>query len=152
MPSGEITATSPVDPDVDLEMAIRALTGDIAQVPSAVSAIKIDGKRSYARVRGGEQVALAPRPVTVSRFGAGRREAVVVDGIPMLDVEVDIRNDRHRPEGLVDASEIDLSHGFLSGNYLTAPKVRPRTSCFWLNQPMIRTGARAMVEAAESFA
>lgn len=87
---GEITATSPVDPDVDLEMAIRALTGDIAQVPSAVSAIKIDGKRSYARVRGGEQVALAPRPVTVSRFVAGRREAVVVDGIPMLDVEVEV--------------------------------------------------------------
>ena len=87
---GEITAPSPVDPDVDLEMAIRALTGDIAQVPSAVSAIKIDGKRSYARVRGGEQVALAPRPVTVSRFVAGRREAVVVDGIPMLDVEVEV--------------------------------------------------------------
>lgn len=87
---GEITATSPVDPDADLDPAIRALTGDIAQVPSAVSAIKIDGKRSYARVRGGEQVALAPRPVTVSRFVAGRREAVVVDGISMLDVEVEV--------------------------------------------------------------
>jgi sorbitol/mannitol transport system permease protein len=33
-----------------------------------------------------------------------------------------------------------------------APKVSPRTSCFWLNQPMMRIGAMAMVEAAESFA
>lgn len=44
------------------------LTGDIAQVPSSVSAIKVDGKRAYARVRAGEQVELAARPVTVSRF------------------------------------------------------------------------------------
>jgi hypothetical protein len=36
--------------------------------------------------------------------------------------------------------------------YFTAPKVRPRTSCFWLNQPRIRIGAMAMVEAAESLA
>ncbi len=36
--------------------------------------------------------------------------------------------------------------------YLTAPKVSPRTSCFWLNQPMIRIGAMAIVEAAESLA
>jgi hypothetical protein len=36
--------------------------------------------------------------------------------------------------------------------YFTAPKVRPRTSCFWLNQPRIRIGAMAMVEAALSLA
>ena len=36
--------------------------------------------------------------------------------------------------------------------YFTAPKVRPRTSCFWLNQPMIRIGAMASVEAADSLA
>ncbi|MGH3716255.1 MAG: tRNA pseudouridine(55) synthase TruB [Micromonosporaceae bacterium] len=44
------------------------LTGEIAQVPSAVSAIKVAGKRSYARVRAGEQVELQPRQVTVSRL------------------------------------------------------------------------------------
>ncbi len=37
-------------------------------------------------------------------------------------------------------------------SYFTAPKVRPRTSCFWLNQPRIRIGAMAMVEAALSLA
>ena len=48
--------------------AVAALTGDLQQVPSAVSAIKVDGVRSYARVRAGEQVELAARSVTVSRF------------------------------------------------------------------------------------
>lgn len=47
---------------------IGELTGPISQVPSSVSAIKVDGRRSYARVRAGEQVELAARPVTVHRF------------------------------------------------------------------------------------
>ncbi|MDT7801105.1 MAG: tRNA pseudouridine55 synthase [Actinomycetota bacterium] len=47
---------------------IAKLTGDIQQVPSAVSAVKIDGKRAYARVRAGEDVVIPPRPVTVYRF------------------------------------------------------------------------------------
>ncbi|WP_104178501.1 tRNA pseudouridine(55) synthase TruB [Cryobacterium sp. Y50] len=47
---------------------IENLTGDISQQPSAVSAIKVDGKRAYARVRAGEDVQLPSRPVTVSGF------------------------------------------------------------------------------------
>ncbi|MCU1637092.1 MAG: tRNA pseudouridine(55) synthase TruB [Cryobacterium sp.] len=47
---------------------IAALTGDIDQAPSSVSAIKVDGKRAYARVRAGEEVVLAPRPVSVRTF------------------------------------------------------------------------------------
>jgi tRNA pseudouridine55 synthase len=54
--------------DTAIAAAVAALTGDIEQVPSAVSAIKVDGKRAYARVRAGEDVQLAARPVTVSRF------------------------------------------------------------------------------------
>jgi tRNA pseudouridine55 synthase len=66
---------------------IRALTGHIQQVPSAVSAVKVDGKRAYARVRAGEEVQLAARPVEVSRFDllATRREGAVVE----LDVMVE---------------------------------------------------------------
>ena len=45
-----------------------ALTGAILQRPSAVSAIKVDGRRAYARVRDGEDVELDARPVTVHRF------------------------------------------------------------------------------------
>ncbi|KAA9157601.1 tRNA pseudouridine(55) synthase TruB [Amycolatopsis acidicola] len=47
---------------------IAALTGEIDQVPSAVSAVKVAGKRAYARVRAGEDVELPPRKVTVYRF------------------------------------------------------------------------------------
>ena len=47
---------------------IAALTGPIQQVPSSVSAVKVDGRRAYARVRAGEEVELAARPVVVHRF------------------------------------------------------------------------------------
>lgn len=47
---------------------VLALTGRIEQVPSTVSAIKIDGKRAYARARAGEDVEIPARPVTVSAF------------------------------------------------------------------------------------
>jgi tRNA pseudouridine55 synthase len=51
-----------------VDAGIAKLTGDILQVPSKVSAIKVNGVRSYARVRGGEDFELAARPVTVSSF------------------------------------------------------------------------------------
>ncbi|GAA4848930.1 tRNA pseudouridine(55) synthase TruB [Luteimicrobium xylanilyticum] len=67
---GEVTATT--DAGAVTADAVRAaaatLTGDVLQVPSAVSAIKVDGERAYARVRAGEQVELAARPVTISAF------------------------------------------------------------------------------------
>ena len=45
---------------------IAALTGPLQQVPSSVSAIKVDGRRAYDRVRAGEQVVSCPaRSVTV---------------------------------------------------------------------------------------
>jgi len=70
-----------------LDAGIATLTGEIAQVPSTFSAIKVDGRRSYERARSGEQVALAARTVTVSRFEilAERRNAPFLD----LDVVVD---------------------------------------------------------------
>ncbi|MDQ2838797.1 MAG: tRNA pseudouridine(55) synthase TruB [Actinomycetota bacterium] len=52
----------------DLAPLLASLTGEIMQRPSSVSAIKVDGQRAYARVRAGESVELAARPVTVSRF------------------------------------------------------------------------------------
>ena len=48
--------------------AAARLTGDILQRPSAVSAVKVSGKRAYERVRSGEDVILEPRPVHVERF------------------------------------------------------------------------------------
>jgi tRNA pseudouridine55 synthase len=52
----------------EVSTAIATLTGDIMQVPNAVSAIKVNGERAYKRARDGEAVALAARPVTVSEF------------------------------------------------------------------------------------
>ncbi|HET7279374.1 MAG TPA: tRNA pseudouridine(55) synthase TruB [Dermatophilaceae bacterium] len=52
----------------DVRRAVATLTGEIQQVPSAVSAVKVGGERSYARVRAGQGVSLQARPVTVSRF------------------------------------------------------------------------------------
>ncbi|MFC0598602.1 tRNA pseudouridine(55) synthase TruB [Streptomyces palmae] len=70
---------------------IAALTGEIQQVPSKVSAIKIDGKRSYSRVREGEDFDLPARPVTVSSFVLnGHREAVAEDGTAVLDLDVTV--------------------------------------------------------------
>jgi tRNA pseudouridine55 synthase len=59
---------------------IAQLTGDIEQVPSSVSAIKVEGKRAYARVRAGEDVVLSARPVAISAFELLGYEAVQGDG------------------------------------------------------------------------
>ncbi|AYG04485.1 tRNA pseudouridine(55) synthase TruB [Gryllotalpicola protaetiae] len=72
--------------DVAIAAGIRTLTGPIEQVPSTVSAIKVDGKRAYARARAGEEVELAARPVTIHEFElrATRRMPGLID----LDVRV----------------------------------------------------------------
>ncbi|WP_165069558.1 tRNA pseudouridine(55) synthase TruB [Marisediminicola senii] len=59
---------------------IASLSGVIEQVPSSVSAIKVDGKRAYALVRAGETVELASRTVTVSAFELLGSDEVAIDG------------------------------------------------------------------------
>lgn len=83
-PDAQINRVSPAD----VTAGIVALTGEIMQVPSAVSAIKVDGQRSYARVRSGEQVELAARPVTVSEFELLDQRALSVDGHAVIDLDV----------------------------------------------------------------
>ena len=67
---GEVIATAPSMAITEHAIAagIAKLSGEISQVPSSVSAIKVDGKRAYALVRAGEPVELAPRTVTVRAF------------------------------------------------------------------------------------
>lgn len=71
-----------------VEEAVAAFRGGITQVPSAVSAIKVDGVRSYARVRRGEDVELAGRTVTVGRFDVLALRTATAAGLPVLDVDV----------------------------------------------------------------
>jgi tRNA pseudouridine55 synthase len=65
--------------DHALEMAMKKFVGDIEQVPSAVSAVKVDGERAYKRARRGEDVQLAARPVQVARFDVIARRGDDVD-------------------------------------------------------------------------
>ncbi|MEN1976013.1 tRNA pseudouridine(55) synthase TruB [Cellulomonas olei] len=73
-----------------VEAGVAALTGPIQQVPSAVSAIKVDGQRAYARVRAGEDVELAARPVTIHRFDVHAVRPAVDAGVPAVDVDVSV--------------------------------------------------------------
>ncbi|GAA0036824.1 tRNA pseudouridine(55) synthase TruB [Brevibacterium metallidurans] len=75
--------------DADIETGVAALRGPIDQVPSAVSAIKVDGKRSYARVRAGEDVVLDPRRVEIDRFDILETRRDLGSGNIDVDVAVD---------------------------------------------------------------
>jgi len=112
---GDVVATTPADgvPDAAVHAGLAALTGEIAQVPSAVSAIKVGGRRAYARVRAGEQVALAARQVTIHRLDllAVRRTPGLVD----LDVSVACSSGTY-----VRALARDLGAGLGVGGHLTA--------------------------------
>lgn len=112
---GEITAevSAASVSDADIAAGIAALTGEILQRPSSVSAIKVAGERSYARVRAGEQVELQARPVTVSRFEllAARRSGGLVD----VDVAVDVSSGTY-----VRALARDLGSALGVGGHLTA--------------------------------
>ena len=70
--------------DADVMLAAARFTGELVQVPSAVSAIKVQGRRAYARVRAGEDVVLAPRAVQVTAF----RVLTVRRTGSLVDVEV----------------------------------------------------------------
>ncbi len=87
---GHVIASAPARrlSDAEIGDGIAALTGPLMQVPSAVSAIKVQGRRAYDRVRAGETVDLPARPVTIGRFdvvGPPRRSGDLID----LDVEVE---------------------------------------------------------------
>lgn len=120
---GEVTASASAAAvtDADIADGIAALTGTIDQVPSAVSAIKVDGRRAYDRVRAGEQVELASRTVTVSRFQLheARRVAIEIERAPLaavdLDVEVDCSSGTY-----IRALARDLGAALEVGGHLTA--------------------------------
>jgi tRNA pseudouridine55 synthase len=119
---GEVVTTadaSRIDDDA-VAAGIAALTGPILQVPSAVSAIKVDGRRAYARVRAGEEVVLPARPVTVSVFTLLARRGAD------LDVAVECSSGTY-----VRALARDLGAGLGVGGHLTALR-RTRVGPFLL--------------------
>jgi tRNA pseudouridine55 synthase len=117
----DAAAVAALDEDA-VRAAIVPLTGEIDQVPSTVSAIKVDGKRAYALARAGEEVALKARRVTVSRFEVtGIRPA---DGTLDVDVVVDCSSGTY-----IRALARDLGGALGVGGHLTALR-RTRIGAF----------------------
>lgn len=115
---GEILAHAPADAwgavtEEALSSGVAALTGRISQVPSAVSAIKVDGRRAYDRVRAGEEVVLAARDVVVSRFDVIAERPG--EGVLDLDVMVDCSSGTY-----IRALARDLGAALGVGGHLTA--------------------------------
>ncbi|WP_338764003.1 tRNA pseudouridine(55) synthase TruB [Nocardia vulneris] len=125
---GEVLATTSALHLADAEIAthIAKLTGDIDQVPATVSAIKVDGERAYARHRAGEDVQLAARPVTVSRFDILGRRDVAADEFVDLDVVVECSSGTY-----IRALARDLGAALGVGGHLTALR-RTRVGPFTL--------------------
>ncbi len=102
---GEVTSTVSAAgvTDAAVRAGVAALTGELMQVPSSVSAIKVDGERAYKRVRAGDEVELASRPVTVATF----------------DV-LDIRRPAEPAAVAGDLVDVDVSVVCSSGTYVRA--------------------------------
>jgi tRNA pseudouridine55 synthase len=112
---GEVTGTTPTDALTDeaVRKALAAFVGQIDQVPSAVSAIKIAGKRAYARVRDGEVVELPARQVTIHSLDV---VSTSLDGAS-AEVEIEV----HCSSGTyIRAIARDLGEELGVGGHLTA--------------------------------
>lgn len=129
-------ADSPVDRIADpdrlaaitegqLLAAIEPLRGEIRQVPSTFSAIKVDGRRAYARARAGETVELGSRAVTVSAF-----EVLAIRHGEFLDLDVRIECSTGT---YVRALARDLGRALGVGGHLTALR-RTRVGPFGIDR------------------
>ena len=104
-----------------LQKALAGLTGQIQQVPSAVSAIKVDGVRAYKRVRDGQDVELEARPVTIHDLrltGEPRQAGVDLAGAAAGGVATGVETDG--AEGEVQVVDLDVVVSCSSGTYVRA--------------------------------
>lgn len=103
--------------EAQIRSCVERFRGEIEQVPSSVSAIKVDGQRAYARVRHGEHVELAARRVSVHGFEVGSVRAGDSHGSPVVDVEVSVEVSSGT---YVRALARDLGAALGVGGHLTA--------------------------------
>ncbi len=116
---------------------VTSLTGDIMQVPSSVSAIKVNGVRAYAKVRSGEEVSLAARPITVHSFEVHDVRRIRGGKLVDVDVTVDCSSGTY-----IRALARDLGSALGVGGHLTALR-RTRVG------PYLLEGASTLEELAE---
>jgi tRNA pseudouridine55 synthase len=125
---GELLQSISTDHVTDEAIAagVTGLRGDIDQVPSAVSAIKVDGRRAYQLVREGQTVELKARPVRIEKFDvrAIRRGSAIID----LDVDVECSSGTY-----IRALARDLGSALGVGGHLTSLR-RTRVGRFGLDQ------------------
>jgi tRNA pseudouridine55 synthase len=137
---GSVLTTASVDGITAeaISSAVTGFRGEISQVPSKVSAIKVDGRRAYERVRAGEEVALKARAVTVTRYDIldVRASADWID----VDVSVDCSSGTY-----IRALARDLGAELGVGGHLTALR-RTRVGTFDL------AAAHTLESLAEHFA
>lgn len=135
---GEVLQTVPADgvTDAEIERAVAALRGEIDQMPSAVSAIKVGGQRAYKLAREGQAVELASRRVRIDRFDivAVRHRDVLVD----VEVEVECSSGTY-----IRALARDVGAALGVGGHLTALR-RTRVGGFGLDE------ARTLDELADA--
>ncbi|GGF25234.1 tRNA pseudouridine(55) synthase TruB [Subtercola lobariae] len=113
-PPGAVEALTPEA----IRDGLTALTGAILQRPSSVSAVKVDGRRAYARVRLGETVVLDARPVTISAIDLlADRPATDASGAPTLDLDVRVTCSSGT---YIRAIARDLGEALGVGGHLTA--------------------------------
>ncbi|GAA1610104.1 tRNA pseudouridine(55) synthase TruB [Kribbella sancticallisti] len=140
---GEITATATSEELAaitaeEISAAVDGFRGEISQVPSKVSAIKVDGKRAYERVRAGEEVALKARSVTISRYDVVDVRAGAA-GLE-VDISVDCSSGTY-----IRALARDLGAELGVGGHLTRLR-RTRVGAFGMST------AHTLEELAEDFA
>ncbi|WP_277987700.1 tRNA pseudouridine(55) synthase TruB [Nocardioides aromaticivorans] len=112
---GEVTATTDAShlTEAQVRAALGAFAGEIDQVPSTVSAIKVDGKRAYALARAGEEVELKARRVTIHEIEADGFRGE--DGFLDLDIRVRCSSGTY-----IRAIARDLGAALGVGGHLTA--------------------------------
>ncbi len=116
--------------DDQVASALEKLRASTTQVPSSVSAIKINGVRSYAKVRSGQDVVLAPRPVIVDRLEVVARRDVQLQAIAVVDLDVVVECSSGC---YVRALARDLGIALGTGGHLTALR-RTRVGPFMLDE------------------
>jgi tRNA pseudouridine55 synthase len=117
--------------DDEVASAFAARVGDQEQVPSSVSAVKVEGRRAYQRVRSGEDVLLAPRRVHIARIDiVGLRRAPGSEGRTLVDVDIEVSCSSGT---YVRALARDVGAGLGVGGHLTALR-RTRIGAFAVGQ------------------
>jgi tRNA pseudouridine55 synthase len=119
-----------------VDAGVDALTGPISQVPTTVSAIKVDGRRAYDLAREGVEVELKARDVTISEFTVLDRRESVVDGLVVRDLDVRVSCSSGT---YVRALARDLGASLGVGGHLTALR-RTRVGPFDVSRASVLEG------------